>query len=83
MTTSISNLNEYRRLKKAKKYLTQCEEVKKDLNIAMEILGKHTPANRNINKICQDMKSEVTLVQDLIDKFVLFIKKTEREQNGE
>lgn len=79
--TSIFNLVDYRRMKSAKKQIIKYNEVVNDINSALQIIGKHSPSNRNINKICQELKSEVIFYNDMVKKFTDFIDRIKRNSD--
>lgn len=78
---STTDLNEFRKLKRMKKHITELNNIRNSLITSAQNISEHCCKNSDINKIYNEICSAVDVYTKLIDTYNNHVKRLERN-NG-
>lgn len=76
---TITNLKTFKKIRKANEYIVDMKTKRAKIVNAIVELTDLCEQNRTINKVCHDLKMEVTRYTHDIEEYSEYIKKMERE----
>jgi chromosome segregation ATPase len=77
----MTNLTNYRKMKKVKEYLVELNDIRNCLAISTQQLAKHSERHSDIRKVYNEICETIQVYTKMIDTYTAHLKKLE-ENDG-